>query len=70
MKVGGIKSRVAPVVLARLYKAGRTAKQEIREWLRSKELEKAPIANEVMVLGMILDRMIMNGQHDMLINSP
>ena len=69
MKVGGIKTRVAPVVLSRLYKAGRTAKQEIKEWLRSKELARAPITSEISVLGMILDRMMMTGQHDMMINS-
>ena len=43
-KVGGIKARVAPTMLPRLYRAGRSARQELREWLRSKELEKAGIA--------------------------
>ena len=69
MKVGGVKSRVAPVVLSRLLKGGRTAKQEVKEGLRAKELECAPVASEIAVLGMILDRMLMTGQHDMLINS-
>ena len=69
MMVGGVKTRVAPVVLSRLYKAGRTAQQEIKEWLRSKEFERAPIASEISVLGMILDRMMMTGQRDMMINS-
>ena len=38
-RVGEIRTRVAPEVLTRLYRSGRTAQAELREWLRSKELE-------------------------------
>ena len=68
-KVGGVRARVAPTILPRLYKAGRSAKVEIREWLRTKELEKAGIAQEVVVLAAILDRMMFTGDFDSLINS-
>ena len=56
-------------MLPRLYRAGRSARQELREWLRSKELEKAGIAQEVMVLAAILDRMLFTGDYESLINS-
>ena len=68
-RVGGVKTRVAPTILPRLYRSGRSAKQEIREWLRSKELERAGIAQEIIVLASILDRMLFTGDHDALINS-
>eukprot|EP00959_Pyramimonas_sp_CCMP1952_P132239 2764791-Pyramimonas_sp.AAC.1 len=48
MRVGGIKSRVAPTVLSKVYRGGRSAKLEVQEWRRSKELTKAPIANEML----------------------
>ena len=69
MKVGGIKSRVAPTVLSKVYKGGRCAKLEVQEWLRTKELTRAPIANEMLVLAMTLDRMMISGDFKGLINS-
>ena len=39
-RVGGVQARVAPTVLARLYKSGRGARAELDNWLRQKELVK------------------------------
>ena len=69
LRVGNITTRTAPDMLSRLYKSGRTAKAELREWLRSKELEACPAASEVLVLGMILDRMLENAEVENLVNS-
>ena len=69
LRVGNITTRTAPEMLSRLYKSGRTAKAELREWLRSKELEACPAASEVLVLGMILDRMLENAEVENLVNS-
>ena len=60
---------MAPTVLSKVYRSGRSAKQEVQEWLRSKELTKAPIANEMLVLAMMLDRMMSCGDYKGLINS-
>ena len=68
-QVGGVKARVSPTVLAKLYRGGRTARAETQEWLRSKELQQASVANEVNMLAMVLDRMMTAGEHDALINS-
>ena len=69
LRVGNITTRTAPDMLSRLYKSGRTAKAELREWLRSKELEACPAASEVLVQGMILDRMLENEEVHNLTNS-
>eukprot|EP00959_Pyramimonas_sp_CCMP1952_P337093 7058906-Pyramimonas_sp.AAC.1 len=50
--VGGVKTRVAPTVLHKLYRSGRAAKVELSEWLRSKELQRASISSEVTMLAM------------------
>ena len=68
-KVGGIKSRTAPHMLPRLYRGGRSAKQEMQGWLKSKELETCPAACEVLVLAMVLDRMLDTGEVNDLVNS-
>ena len=67
--MGNIKKRVAPSVLTWLYRGGRTAKVELNEWIRGKELQQSQIASEVVMLGAVLDRMLISGQHDELINS-
>ena len=67
--MGGVRTRVAPTVLAKLYRGGRTARIETQEWLRSKELQGASVAKEVNMLAMALDRMMISGEHDALINS-
>ena len=64
---GDLKTRIAPHVLAKLYKSGRTAKQEMAEWRRSKQLERCQAAGETLILGMVLDRMLENGED--LVNS-
>ena len=68
-RVGGIRTRVAPTVLSKLYKSGRSARVEVAEWLRSKELQRATICHEVLMLASILDRMMAAGDHSALINS-
>eukprot|EP00959_Pyramimonas_sp_CCMP1952_P072792 1521110-Pyramimonas_sp.AAC.1 len=51
-QVGGVRTRVAPTVLAKLHRGGRTARIETQEWLRSKELQTASVAIEVNMLAM------------------
>ena len=68
-RVGGVQARVAPTVLARLYKSGRGARAELDDWLRQKELIKCSIASEVYMLGAVLDKMMSAGEFDSLINS-
>ena len=67
-RVGEIRSRVAPEILTRLYRGGKKAQAELREWLRSKELESCNAA-EVLVLGMVLDRMLETDPPATVINS-
>ena len=67
--MGGVRTRVAPAVLAKLYKGGRSARVESQEWLRSKELQSAGVAQDINMLAMVLDRMMSSGQYDELINS-
>ena len=57
-----LKARVAPHILARLYRGGRTAKQEMTEWRRSKQLERCQSAGETIILAMVLDRMLEAGE--------
>ena len=45
------------------------AKVEVAEWIRSKDLGTAPVASEMAVLAQILDRMMLSGNHAMLVNS-
>ena len=59
---GDLKARVAPHVLARLYRSGRTAKLEMSEWRRSKQLERCQAAGETIMLAMVLDRMLEHGE--------
>ena len=61
---------MAPAVLDRLYRAGRTAEVELREWLRSKELQRAVISSEVRMLALVLGRLIAEGAHVQLIKGP
>ena len=59
---GDLKARVAPQVLATLFKGGRTAKQEMGEWSRNKQLDKCQAAGEAIILAMVLDRMLESGE--------
>ena len=68
-RVGEIRTRVAPEVLTRLYRSGRAAQVDLREWLRSKELESCNAAAEVTVMGMVLDRMLETDPPGTVINS-
>eukprot|EP00959_Pyramimonas_sp_CCMP1952_P132258 2765279-Pyramimonas_sp.AAC.1 len=68
-RVGEIRTRVAPEVLTRLYRGGKKAQAELREWLRSKELEGCSAAAEVLVLGMVIDRMLETDSPAPVINS-
>ena len=69
MGEGGIKARAAPSVLARLYRGCRSARHELEEWFRSKELTKCSVASEALMLGAALDGMVLGGEFDGPINS-
>ena len=53
---GGIKTRVAPSMVARLYRSGATAVSNIREMFRLKQLEGNHMAEEALLISMMLDR--------------
>ena len=58
-KIGGdAKVRLAPDMIAKLYKNGRTATRELEEFLRSKGLEKCHAAQELPTLGLVVDRLV------------
>ena len=38
MRVGGLRARVAPTVLSKLYRGGRMARYEVADWIKGKEL--------------------------------
>ena len=57
-KIGDSRARVAPTLLAWLYKNGRSAKIEVQEFIRSKELETCHSAAEMVLLAVILDRLV------------
>ena len=54
--VGGIKTRVTPQMIARIYRSGGTAVQMAREFIRSKELDGNHLADELMMVAMLIDR--------------
>ena len=41
---GGVKTTMAPTVLAKLYKGGHSARVDTQEWLRSTELQGVGVA--------------------------
>ena len=60
---------MAPTLLAYVYRQGRSAKVEIQEWLRAKQLETCHAACEMLLLAVILDNMVMDKtptSHDMI----
>ena len=52
------KERIAPYILGRLYRSGRSAADEIRAWTSRRELESCHAAQELLLLAMVLDRMV------------
>ena len=68
-RIGGGKARVAPSVLAVLYKHGRPAQTEFAQWLKDTELTMCPIASEVTMPAAVLDRIAASGEGDALINA-
>ena len=52
------KERIAPYILGRLYRSGRSAAEEIRHWTSRRELDSCHAAQELLLLGMILDRLV------------
>ena len=53
---GGIKTRVAPSIVARLYRNGSTAVATIRELIRLKQLEGNHMGEEMLLIAMMIDR--------------
>ena len=70
-KIGGDASvRVAPSMVAKLHKYGRTASRELDEFVRSRGLEKCHAAMELLTLGLILDRLVVDSASAEVINMP
>ena len=70
-KIGGDASvRVAPSMVAKLYKYGRTASRELEEFVRSRGLEKCHAAVELPTLGLILDRLVVDSASAEVISKP
>jgi hypothetical protein len=70
-KIGGDATvRVAPSMVAKLYKNGRTASRELDEFVRSRGLERCHSATELPTLGLILDRLVVDSASSEVINMP
>ena len=58
-QVGGSERvRVAPHMIARLYCSGHTAVREMEEFIKSRGFEKCHSAQELAMLGLLLDKLI------------
>ena len=57
--LGGTKERIAPFVLARLFKSGQMGTTEMKRFIASKEIDSCHSASELMLLAMVVDRMMM-----------
>eukprot|EP00959_Pyramimonas_sp_CCMP1952_P467922 9492395-Pyramimonas_sp.AAC.1 len=62
--IGPSQSRIAPMVLASMYKFGTSAKSQVQQYVRSKELESCHAASEMALMAAIMDRML-NADQDM-----
>ena len=62
--IGPSQARIAPMVLARMYKFGTSAKFQVQQYVRAKELEACHAASEMALMAAILDRML-NSDQDM-----
>ena len=67
---GDAKVRIAPTLIAKLYKSGRTAVKEMEETLRTKGLEKCHTAAELPTLALVLDRLLLLSSEADVINMP
>ena len=54
----GTKVRIAPHMIALLYRNNRTAQAEMEEFLRIRGLERCNAAQELLLLGLIIDRLV------------
>ncbi|CAK0897174.1 unnamed protein product, partial [Prorocentrum cordatum] len=61
---GGIKTRVAPSMVARLYRSGASAVASIREMIRTKQLDGNHMAEEALLISMMLDRSMVEAPAD------
>ena len=59
-RIGDSKARVAPKLLAWLYRNGKSAKAEVQEWIRSKELDTCHSAQELLLLAVIVDKLVIS----------
>ena len=55
---GGAKARVAPHLIARVYRNGRSFEDYVRDMVRRKELAGNHLAEEMLMLAMLMDRAI------------
>ncbi|CAK0795742.1 unnamed protein product, partial [Prorocentrum cordatum] len=61
---GGIKTRVAPSMVARLHRSGASAVASIREMIRTKQLDGNYMAEEALLISMMLDRSMVEAPAD------
>ena len=67
---GDAKVRVAPDLIAKIYKNNRSAVRELEEYVRSRGLEKCHAAAELPTLALILDRLVMHSGSADVVNFP
>ncbi|CAK0837144.1 unnamed protein product [Prorocentrum cordatum] len=53
---GGIKTRVTPRMIARIYRSGGTAVQIAKDFIRTQELDGNYLADELLMVAMLIDR--------------
>ena len=61
---GGVKARVAPHMVARVYRSGRTFEDYVRDMMRRKELRGNHLAEEMLSMALLVDRAVMESNDD------
>ncbi|CAK0904139.1 unnamed protein product [Prorocentrum cordatum] len=61
---GGIRTRVAPSMVARLYRSGASAVSSVRERIRTKQLDGNHMAEEALFISTMLDRSMVEAPAD------
>ena len=56
----GRTARIAPELLIQIYSEYGTMAKFAEAWIRTKELEKNHVANEMLMIAMVLDRMVLS----------
>ena len=70
-KIGGdAKTRVAPQLVAKLYRRGRTAAAELEQLVQERGLTKCHAAAEMPTMGLVLDRLVVHSRDTDVINMP